>query len=190
MARQNMREEIVDAALDQFHTYGFNAAGVKDITDAAGVPKGSFYNHFESKEALAVVALQRYGATRHIAELGDQSVPALQRLRAHFLFLREENETRGYTRGCLIGDFGNEIGDHSSVIREAVEASLHAWADAVAGAIADGQRDGTIRTAMDATTAARFVLAAWEGTLIAMRAERTGQAFDDFFEVVFGSLLA
>ena len=190
MARQSMREEIVAAALDQFHTYGFNAAGVKDITDAAGAPKGSFYNHFDSKEALAVVALQRYGTTRRLAELGDTSVPALDRLRAHFEFLRGENEGRDYTRGCLIGDFGTEISDHSPVIRAAVESSLHAWGDALAGAIADGQRAGSIRSGLDPKIAARFVLNAWEGTLISMRAERSSAAFDDFFEIVFGTLLA
>ncbi|HEY4457711.1 MAG TPA: TetR family transcriptional regulator C-terminal domain-containing protein [Pseudonocardiaceae bacterium] len=190
MARQSLREDIVDAALDQFHTHGFNAAGVKDITDAAGAPKGSFYNHFESKEALAVVTLQRYGTTRRLDELGDASVPALRRLREHFQFLREENEARDYTRGCLIGDFGVEIGDHSDAIRGAVRDSFANWADALAGAIADGQRDGTIRTGIEAATTARFVLAAWEGTLISMRAERSSAAFDDFFEVVFGSILA
>jgi TetR/AcrR family transcriptional regulator, transcriptional repressor for nem operon len=41
---------------------GFNAVGVQDITDAAGVPKGSFYNHFESKEALGAEVVERYGA--------------------------------------------------------------------------------------------------------------------------------
>jgi TetR/AcrR family transcriptional repressor of nem operon len=190
MARQSMREEIVAAALDQFHTHGFNAAGVKDITDTAGVPKGSFYNHFDSKEALAVVALQRYGTTRRLAELGDASMPALRRLRKHFTFLREENETRDYTRGCLIGDFGAEISDHSGVIRDAVRSSLRSWGDALAGAIADGQAEGTIRGGIDPKVTARFVLAAWEGTLITMRAEKAGTAFDDFFEIVFGSLLA
>jgi TetR/AcrR family transcriptional repressor of nem operon len=185
-----MREEIVAAALDQFHTHGFNAAGVKDITDAAGAPKGSFYNHFQSKEALAVVALERYGTTRRLAELGDASVPGLRRLRAHFTFLREENEARDYTRGCLIGDFGAEISDHSPVIREAVEASLGSWGETIAGAIADAQREGTVRSGIDPKATARFVLAAWEGTLISMRAERSGAAFDDFFEVVFGTLLA
>jgi TetR/AcrR family transcriptional repressor of nem operon len=185
-----MREQIVAAALDQFHANGFNAAGVKDITDAACAPKGSFYNHFASKEALAVVALERYGATRRLAELADSSVPGLQRLREHFTFLREENEARDYTRGCLIGDFGTEIADHSPVIRAAVEDSLRRWGDTIAGAVADAQREGTVSGAIDPKVTARFILAAWEGTLIAMRAERSSAAFDDFFQVVFGSLLA
>ncbi|WP_406424298.1 TetR/AcrR family transcriptional regulator [Streptomyces sp. NBC_00873] len=54
MARASLRENLITAAVEQFHIHGYAAAGVKDITDAAGAPKGSFYNHFESKEALAV----------------------------------------------------------------------------------------------------------------------------------------
>ncbi len=84
MARHSLREEIVEAALEQFHAYGFNAAGVKDITDSAGAPKGSFYNHFDSKEALAVVALERYWESRGIEDLADRSVAPLARLRGHF----------------------------------------------------------------------------------------------------------
>ncbi|WP_052489446.1 TetR/AcrR family transcriptional regulator [Streptomyces sp. 150FB] len=90
-----MREEIVEAAVEQFHTYGFNGAGVKDITDSAGVPKGSFCNHFESKEALAVVALERYGVSRRLGGLADADVDPLLRLRRHFEFLRDENTGRG-----------------------------------------------------------------------------------------------
>ena len=73
MARHSLREEIVEAALEQFHAYGFNAAGVKDITDRVGVPKGSFYNHIDSKEALAVVALQRYAERRRLEDLAGPS---------------------------------------------------------------------------------------------------------------------
>ena len=79
MARQSMRDEIVAAALEQFHIRGYHGAGVKDITDAAGVPKGSFYNHFDSKEALAVVALQQYGEGRQIHQLADRFYPAESR---------------------------------------------------------------------------------------------------------------
>lgn len=58
MPRPSVREQIVDAAYEQFHRHGYNAAGVKLITDSAGVPKGSFYNHFESKDDLFHAALE------------------------------------------------------------------------------------------------------------------------------------
>jgi len=95
MARHSLREEIVEAALEQFHAYGFNAAGVKDITDRAGVPKGSFYNHIDSKEALAVVALQRYAERRRLEDLAAPCAGPLARLRSHFELLRAETRSTG-----------------------------------------------------------------------------------------------
>jgi TetR/AcrR family transcriptional repressor of nem operon len=46
MPRVSVRERLVDVAIGEFHRRGFNGCGVKDITEAAGVPKGSFDNHF------------------------------------------------------------------------------------------------------------------------------------------------
>ena len=189
MGRRSMREEIVNAAVEQFHSRGFNAAGVKDITDSAGVPKGSFYNHFVSKEALAVVALERYGETRRLPELADTSVDPLLRLRRHFEFLRDENTVRGHSRGCLIGGFGTEMADHSDVIREAVRAGLERWAQALAAPIAQAQASGQVTAVTDAGTLARFILNAWEGTLISARSEHAEASYEVFFGTVFGTLL-
>src|SRR6478672_12935550 len=79
MGRPSAREEIVQAGLKCLVEKGFNAVGVQDITDTAGVPKGSFYNHFESKEALGVEIVERYGANQTRREiLTDPSVPPLR----------------------------------------------------------------------------------------------------------------
>ncbi|MFF3257175.1 TetR family transcriptional regulator C-terminal domain-containing protein [Actinacidiphila glaucinigra] len=190
MARQSMREAIVDAAVAQFHAKGYNAAGVKDITDAAGVPKGSFYNHFDSKESLALVALDRYGAGRRTHELAEPGIPPLARLRAHFEMLRDETVDADFTRGCMFGNFGAEIADHSETIRAGVRTSLGVWASLIAGALAEAQRAGELRADLDTGRTARFVLNAWEGTLITARSGRSDEAFEDFFQMVFGTLLA
>jgi TetR/AcrR family transcriptional repressor of nem operon len=57
MAKPNLREEILTAGLATLHGRGFNATSVQDITEAAGVPKGSFYNHFASKEDLGAAVV-------------------------------------------------------------------------------------------------------------------------------------
>jgi len=189
MARHSLREEIVEAALEQFHAYGFNAAGVKDITDSAGAPKGSFYNHFDSKEALAVVALERYRESRGMEDLADRSVAPLARLRGHFESLRARTEGHGFTRGCLIGNFGAEVADHSDVLRAAVGQSLARWVELITEVLSEAQQAGSIRSGLDPQATARFVLSAWEGTLILARADRSGAAFDSFFDLVFGTLL-
>src|ERR1700685_2744513 len=85
MPRPNCREQILQAGLKCLTTKGFNGVGGQDITDTAGVPKGSFYNHFESKEALGVEIVERYGADKRRRELlADKSIPPLERLRRHY----------------------------------------------------------------------------------------------------------
>jgi TetR/AcrR family transcriptional repressor of nem operon len=189
MARRGMREEISVAALDRFHAAGYHASGIKDITDAAGVPKGSFYNHFDSKEAMAVAALHRYGASDHLADLADESVAPLARLRAHFDAQRNRTVGHGYARGCLFGNFGTEIADHNDTIRDTVADAFTRWTRALTDAIVAGQADGTIAPGLDAPAAARFILGAWEGTLILARVQRSPDAFDAFFATVFHQIL-
>src|ERR1700761_9011819 len=60
MARPSLREKLATSAVDTLHTHGFRGCSIQDITEAAGVPKGSFFNHFENKEDLAIDALRRY----------------------------------------------------------------------------------------------------------------------------------
>jgi TetR/AcrR family transcriptional repressor of nem operon len=189
MARRSMREQISVAALDRFHARGYNASGIKDITDAAGVPKGSFYNHFDSKEAMAVEALRRYGATRRLADLADSSIAPLVRLRTHFEDLKAQTVGYGYARGCLLANFGTEVADHSETIRAGVAGAFARWTYGLATAVAEGQRDGTIAAGLDAEATGQFLLGAWEGAVIQARAQRSPAAFDAFFTTVFDVLL-
>src|ERR1700693_4318215 len=94
-----VRDKIVDAALDRFHTLGFNACGVKEIVDKAGIPKGSFYNYFKSKELLAVEVLKVYAGGSRREMISDKSVAAVHRLRAHYEFLASRYADFGYGTG-------------------------------------------------------------------------------------------
>src|SRR5688572_13073976 len=55
-------ERLLAAGLELFLRQGYNATGIQQITDQAGVPKGSFYNHFDSKEAFGAAIVDRYAA--------------------------------------------------------------------------------------------------------------------------------
>jgi TetR/AcrR family transcriptional repressor of nem operon len=189
VARASVREQLVDAAVSQFHASGFNAAGVKDITDAARIPKGSLYNHFQSKEALAIAAIGRYGTSQGLDELADPDVDGLTRLRRHFEFLRDELVEHGYARGCLLGNLAVEIADHSEIIRTAVRDGFDGWTATVAGAIAAAQAERLIRADLEPDATARFLINAWEGTLIQARAEKSAAAFEIFFTLAFDAVL-
>ncbi|MFI6096059.1 TetR/AcrR family transcriptional regulator [Lentzea sp. NPDC051213] len=189
MPRPSVREQIVDAAFEQFHRHGYNACGVKLITDSAGVPKGSFYNHFDSKEALALVVMDRYGETRHLDELANTKVAPLTRLRNHFEALAKDIVEYGYERGCVYGNFSNEAADHIPAIREGVAAAFDFWAEAVEKAIREAQADRSLTSTQDPETLSRFLINAWEGAIVGERAAKSGESFAAFFTLAFEVVL-
>ncbi len=188
MARPSVKQQIIDAGLAELHARGYAACSVEDITKAAGVPKGSFYNHFASKEAFAVEAVRRYFETSGWPTSFD-SASAVGRLRAGFTALYDGARDRAYSRGCMWGNLANEVADHSAAIRGELAEGLDAWSATVTELVAQAQSTGEISPAGDPAQLGRFIVNAWEGALTRSRVVRTGQPIDDFFELVFGSLL-
>ncbi|MET1075707.1 MAG: TetR family transcriptional regulator C-terminal domain-containing protein [Umezawaea sp.] len=182
MARPSVREQIVDAAFEEFHRHGYNACGVKLVTDTAGVPKGSFYNHFASKEALALVVVDRYATSRRMEDLADRAVEPLARLRAHFEFLATDIVRYDYARGCVLGNFTTEAADHSPAIADGVRTAFAVWTKAVADLLREAG-------AQDPDVLALFVVNAWEGAIVGARAAKDGASFAAFFRVVFDTVL-
>jgi TetR/AcrR family transcriptional repressor of nem operon len=190
MPRASTREQIVQAGLKCLTTKGFNGVGVQDITDAAGVPKGSFYNHFESKEALGAEIVERYGADKRRRELlTDKSIPPLERLRRHYERLTTLCADARFERGCILGNFSAELSNQSEVIRESLRRLYERWTKDVEATIAEAQDQGAVSKALTAAELAGFLLDAYEGALLRARVERDGRAFERFMKFAFSKLL-
>ncbi len=190
MTRPNTREQIVQAGLKCLVERGFNGVGVQDITTTAGVPKGSFYNHFESKEALGAEIVERYGADSRRREiLTDRSVPPLERLRRHYERLNRIFVDANFQRGCILGNFSAELSSQSELIRDALRKLYARWTANVEAAIAEAQEQGAIGKAMTAAELAAFLLDAYEGTLLRARVERDARPFDRFMKFAFAQIL-
>jgi TetR/AcrR family transcriptional repressor of nem operon len=191
MPRPSLREELLAAGLEVLHQKGFNATSVQDITDAAGAPKGSFYNHFESKEALAAEALREYvergKARREI--LRDATVPPLRRLRKYFETLVEAAVDAGFSAGCLLGNFAAEMSPQSTLIRKRVGEALAAWSGVIAGVIREAQESGAITAVESPKVLAAFVIDAWEGAMLRAKVAKDRAPLDAFLQVTFTRLL-
>src|SRR5262249_30598766 len=146
MPRPSVKEEIVQAAVKILHQRGFNATGVQDITDAAGEPKGSSYNHFESKAALAAQALARYcqRALNSLELVKDDSMPPVARLKSYFRRLSELGRKLKYRPGCMVGNLSVEMSDQSPMIRERLAGILAKWTRAIEGCVKQAQADGSM----------------------------------------------
>src|ERR1700737_4850091 len=144
MPKPNVREKVVIAGLQQFHRLGFNGCSVEDITSCAGVPKGSFYNHFESKEELALEAMERYREAALHKSLGEKNRSPVKRLKEYFAFLSKAFIDSDNSKGCLLGNLANEVADHSPVIRERLKSIFVGWTQVVASVVREGQVAGEI----------------------------------------------
>ena len=190
MPRANVREQLIEAGLQTLHLHGFNGSGVQDITDAAGVPKGSFYNHFESKEALALEALERFwqnGAARR-ALLSDASVEPVERLRRYFRALRATVVRHNFQRGCLIGNFSTELSAESKEIRDRLAEIYAAWSRSIESCVREAEKAGHVRPRLPAAAIATFLVNAWEGAVLRSKVEQDKSPLDQFERVVFASI--
>ena len=192
MARTDVREKLLSAGLEAVHKRGFNATGVQDITDAAKVPKGSFYNHFESKDALGVEVVERYAALAAAGRrpLLEGTGKPLSRLRTYFKGLSELGPATGFARGCLFGNFSAELSSQSPAIRAALEKAFDDWSRSVAQVIAEAQKAGDVARDVPAETLARFLIDAWEGAVLRSRVEKDSAALDTFLSIAFNKILA
>lgn len=189
MARPSHKQALIDASLEVFRTHGFNGSSVQDLTDAAGVPKGSFYNHFRSKEELALEALGVYASENGIDVLKEGRQPPLDRLRKHFKMNWRSFRNRSYGGGCFLGTLSSEIADTHEAAREQFQRYFNGWSQAIARVLEEARTGGSVPADMDVERTARFILNAWQGTLLRAKVDRGEAPFEDFNTLVFGQLL-
>lgn len=172
--------------------HGYNGLGVQHLLDAAHVPKGSFYHHFEDKQDFALQVVDRYMTQVHAGLddcLRDADRPALGRVRRFFELTRASYEKEGYL-GCLLGGLGQELSGANDVFRRRIEQCLSEIAERIAVCLEEGRRRGEIPADADTRRMASLLVDCWEGA--ALRSRLRGNAtsltamLDFFFQSAVG----
>ncbi|HEX6244377.1 MAG TPA: TetR family transcriptional regulator C-terminal domain-containing protein [Polyangiales bacterium] len=181
-------ERLLAAGLELFLRQGYNATGIQQIADQAGVPKGSFYNHFTSKEAFGAAIVDRYAAySQRSWQRMMRSAPAdpLASIRHVFdQMLEHHARASGASSGCLIGNFAAEVALASELCRERLLAAQLAWRERLAGLIRAGQARGEIRADMDPHALSALTWSVWEGALLRMKVEGSARVLRESMELV------
>lgn len=175
------RSRLIEAGARMFHERGYTATGVRQVAAAAEVPVGSFTNHFRSKEGFGLAVLRHYvddldrimeGTLSHAL-----SSPA-RRVQSYFDAIERALERHDWGVGCLIPDMAGEAPAHSELLRKALEHVLERQTNAFADALRElvgADQDGDL---------AAVLLAAWHGSLLRMKVERTGEPIRRFRRVL------
>jgi len=172
---------------------GYNGTGVQQLADAAGIPKGSFYNYFDSKEDFAIEALQYYvteSCSQARVVFGDTSLTPLQRLRKAFeMKIDEYCHKWKFSLGDFLGNLSQEMADINEKINRALNEQFCYMREPLASILREAQEQGEINARHDPEKLAEFIINSWNGTLIRMKASRSGETFENFMDVLFNILL-
>ncbi|NNH43712.1 TetR family transcriptional regulator [Rhizobium laguerreae] len=184
----SVRERILAAGLERFHALGYNGCGVQEISDNAGIPKGSFYNHFKSKEELAIAVLEQYAASFQREVLFDSNLAPIDRIRRHFEFCLARHQQAGFDRGCLIANLTAESSTTVPDLQAALRSDLDSWTKSLAAAVKAAQEIGQVRSDIEASELARFLVNSWEGCELRTKLSGDRGPLDDFFKMAFALL--
>jgi len=164
----------VRAGLAVLTEKGFVATGIDEVLRQVGVPKGSFYHWFDSKEAFGLAIIDAYGdyfARKLDHAFTDERLPPLERIAA---FVRDAAQGMArfhYRRGCLIGNLGQEMGNLPESFRERLKATFHDWEARLASCLALARAAGDIDPAADCARLAHSFWIGWEGAVLRAKLE-------------------
>ncbi len=193
MAKHSHKEQILTQGLRVVHERGFAGASVRDIVKAAGVPQGSFTNHFVSKEAFGLEVLERYfDSTRAaIAEtLLNDALPPLKRLRTYADSSDHACGEGDLRNGCLIGNLSIEASGHSEVIRSRLVEVFEEMRQAVAYCLRAAVKAGELPASTDCGPLADLFLSSMQGATLRAKVERSDAPLKTFRKIFFSTLLA
>lgn len=192
MTRENTKDKILSHAASIIRQKGFNNTGIQEILQTAGVPKGSFYFYFKSKEDLGLALIDYYGeffAAMNESTLRNQELPPLQRLEKFFERGRLMSEEEKSMSGCPIGNLAQEMGSLNDAFQAKLRQVFNGMQRAIGECLEQALVGGEIDSHLDPEETAHFILNSWEGALLRMKAERSTEPLLLFEKMVFGRVL-
>ena len=186
------RERLLNEGVQALLEHGYHATGVQAVVDRVAVPKGSFYNYFDSKESFGAAVVRRYATgllARMDAALEDAERDPLAALKRYFEEGATLYERVGPREGCLLCNLGAEIAGSDGPCAEAVAEALAAEHRRLSRVVALAQAAGQVRADVPAGDLAYALLDAWNGALIRMKSERSIQPLRQFCELHVGRLI-
>lgn len=178
--------------MELFAAQGYNATGIEAVLKLAGVPKGSFYHYFGSKEEFGLAVIEEFSG-RFLARLdvflSDGTTTPLNRLRIFLERGLQRLSEHECSVGCLVGDLGQEVAARSERLRSRLDQILLSWRERFATCLREAQQAGELPHSLDPHTIAGFILSGWEGAVLSAKVRRSPQPVREFIDTLFSAVL-
>jgi len=177
----DVRDHILATGQRIMAAKGFSAVGLNEILKDAGVPKGSFYHYFGSKEAFGADILARYFED-YLAELDStlrlSGLNMAQRLMKYWQVWRESQSFSDCQGKCLAVKLGAEVADLSDSMRLTLKSGTSGIIARLADALEKGIAEGSLTIDDEPARVAESLYQLWVGASVMVKIVRTTEPFD------------
>lgn len=171
-AKTSTREEIIRQGAELIHARGYRATGIQQILDAAGIPKGSFYFYFKSKDDFGCAVIDYFTLiindiyARYLRETG---VMPLERLNKLLDYFEASFEKSGATLGCPIGNLSLELADDKEDLRNRLQAAVEGFITQIESCLNEAKEKKQLSAGLNTADTAHLIFHGLEGAILHMK---------------------
>lgn len=192
MNKKTSKEDIFRKSFGILVEKGFNHTGLNEILKAAAIPKGSFYNYFESKEdfGLQFLDFAAGGVISYIKNYKKRTdLTSLNQLRSFFEEYFEFYQKVDFKGGWPIGNFAQELGDINENFRIKTNEIINGISALYASFITEAKNRSEIDKNIDENEVADLISNLWQGVLLRLKTSKDAKHYEDFMKLIFEVLL-
>lgn len=189
MGYKHNKEDIVLAGSQLFRKQGYHNVGINDILKSCKIPKGSFYNFFESKEDFAAQVIEQYSqdSIQYVGSLlAKKSSSPLARLKGMYKQMIQDNIAEGCSQGCLIGNLSVELGGTHDRLSAHANEKFMQLVKVIGSVVKEAQEKGEIDAEQDPYELAEYLHSGFFGALTRMKVNRNPVYLNKWLSMTFG----
>ncbi len=191
--RKIHREDILNAGLKLMFVNGYNATGIKEITDSVSIPKGSFYNHFTNKEEFGLELVKMYcdnGIEMYEKTFLDKNIPPIHRMDNFFTrLIKVYTEELNFKLGCIMGNFSIELSDTNEKFRTLLDQEFDRCEQVMALCLTEAKEKGDLPKDANSNQLAAFILNTWHGAMLRMKTTGNSKPLTDCKDLIMNKIL-
>lgn len=162
------RKRLLEAAFNEIHLHGFQAASIANILRDTGLTKGALYHHFPNKQQLGLAVIDevvRGYLNETIFDRIRLSPRPVLTLMEILGASADDSSTESIALGCPLNNLMQEMSPLDEAFKHSLNGILASWHEVIEQALIREQEAGQMRSDVDCRAAALFILSAWEGCI-------------------------
>ena len=182
------RKDILKQGIDLMSQSGYHGIGVMDILKSMSIPKGSFYNFFDSKEAFIIEAIELYGASNlklidRIEQMTELN--PLEKVKTYFHHLIQKNKAQHFKYSCFWGNMSTEVAGQNEKVSAAIKDQMAIIKVRFVLWLTEAQKQNILIDAYSPTQLADFLYTNFHGAMVTMKYQQSAKPLEDFLEINF-----